>query len=213
MGVMMKKQLIKYLLLFSFLPLLLWALGDFHRGTVLKEALSVLVILSFFLIIGQLFLSRGNGDVFKESKMARVTKFHKIIGYTATAVIMLHPFFIVIPRFFEAGLKPEDAFITLITNFESLGVIFGIVAWTLMMIIGFTSFFRDKTGMSYKNWRVLHGMLSIIFITVASFHMIDLGSHINTLFVATIVALASYGILITINLYILKPNKITQPDE
>lgn len=210
MGVIMKTQLIRYLLIFMGLPLLLWSLGDFHKNTILKESLSLLIILSFFLMIGQFFLARGYRDLHKEIKMVKVNKLHKVIGYAFTAVLMLHPFFIVLPRYFEAGVDPEEAFISIISTFDSLGVVLGISAWLLMFVIGMTSLFRNRLGMSYRSWRMFHGILSIIFIVVASLHVINIGSHITTPFIVLIIALASVGILLLLKLYIIKPRQILQ---
>ena len=208
MGVIMRTQLIRYILIFIGLPLLLWALGDFHNNTMLKESLSLLVILSFFLMIGQFLLARSNKASLKVIKKAKVIRFHKIIGYTFTAVLLLHPFFIVLPRYFEAGVEPEEAFMTMITTLDSLGVVLGISAWILMFAIGMTSYFRNRLGMNYRAWRVFHGILSIVFITVASLHVINLSSHINTPFIILICTLASVGILLLLKIYILKPRQI-----
>jgi len=126
-------------------PLLFWAIGDFPRRTVLKEVLSVLTLTAFSMIIGQFYFSR----IFRESlnlpSMAKLTKYHKVFGYIFVGILLVHPFFIVIPRFFEAGVEPVEAFITLITTYDSTGVVLGIIAWFLMLIIGLTSFFRKKT--------------------------------------------------------------------
>jgi len=105
MGLKMKTQVIRYIVLFVGLPLLFWSLGDFHENTVLKESLSVLIIISFSLMIGQFFLARSSKVFLKEVKTSNLTKFHKIIGYVFVPIIMLHPFFIVFPRYFEAGVR------------------------------------------------------------------------------------------------------------
>jgi len=118
---------------------------------------------------------------------------------------LVHPFFIVIPRFFEAGVEPVEAFITLITTYDSTGVVLGIIAWFLMLIIGLTSFFRKKLSLSYINWRLLHGILSIVFIIIASWHAIDLGRHIDLPISIFIILLAGVGVLLLLNTYLLKP--------
>jgi len=206
MGVDMKKQFVRYIALFLGLPVLFWAFGDFHENTVLKESLSVVVILSFSLMIGQFFLARSSKVFFKEVKFSKLTKLHKIMGYVFVPIIMLHPFFIVIPRYFEAGVEPADAFLTMITTLNSSGVLFGISAWVLMVVLGLTSFFRDKLGMNYKTWRIFHGILSIVFITVACLHVLNLGSHINTPLSIFIIGISLAGILLLLKVYILKPN-------
>ncbi len=192
------------------LPLLFWSLGDFHEDTVLKESLSVLIIISFSLMIGQFFLARSNKVFLKEVKTTKVAKFHKIIGYVFVPILVFHPFFIVFPRYFEAGIEPKEAFITMITTFNSIGVLLGISAWILIVIIGLTTLFRNRLGMNYRTWRVFHGILSVMFITVANLHVLDLGSHLNTPLSLFIIAITIAGILLLLKVYILKP-KIAKP--
>jgi predicted ferric reductase len=109
-------NLLAALLVFAGLPLLFWALGDFPRRTVLKESISLLSILAFFFMLGQFFLARSNRKVLKEHKMSGILKVHKFIGYFFIAVLLLHPFLIVFPRYFEAGITPVDAFNTILSN-------------------------------------------------------------------------------------------------
>jgi len=208
MGVNMKKQFVRYIALFLGLPVLFWAFGDFHENTVLKESLSVVVILSFSLMIGQFFLARSSKVFLKEVKSSKLIKLHKIIGYVFVPIIMLHPFFIVIPRYFEAGVEPADAFLTMITTLNSSGVLFGISAWVLMVVLGLTSFFRDKLGMSYKTWRIFHGILSIVFIIVACLHVLNLGSHIDVPMSLFIVITGFAGALLLLKMYIFKPKTV-----
>ncbi len=169
----MQNQIEKYNIFWAIIiivgiPLLFYVLGDFPRKTLLKESISVLFIVAFCLISGQFFLTRSNRSILKVHKMFRVMKLHKYIGYVVAGILLIHPFLIVVPRYFEAGVDPKDAFTTLITIFSSTGVILGISAWTLIFVIGFTSYFRNNLGIRYKTWRVLHGILSVVFIILAS---------------------------------------------
>ena len=43
------------ILFFLALPLLFWALGDVPRRTFLKEIISILTIVAYFLMLGQFF--------------------------------------------------------------------------------------------------------------------------------------------------------------
>jgi len=104
-------------------------------------------------------------------------KVHKIIGYSCVTVLLMHPFFLVIPRLFESGIGPVDAFVTIITTYTSRGVVLGLIAWCLMLIFGITSLARKILPMKYKSWRVFHGILAIAFISVATWHTIVLGRH------------------------------------
>ena len=80
------------ILFFLALPLLFWALGDAPRRSFLKEIISILTILAYFLMLGQFFLSGGNNNTLKPHKMWKVLNLHKVIGYTFVSVLLVHPF-------------------------------------------------------------------------------------------------------------------------
>ena len=157
MGMKMKTQIqtcfiSQSLLVFAGIPLLFWALGDLPLRSFLKEFLSVITILGCCQMIGLFFWSRSNRVAVKELRMSRVMKFHEIIGYTCVTILFFHPFFLVIPRFFEGGIAPLDAFATIVTTLNR-GVILGIIAWILMATMGVTALLRKKLPMRYTAWR------------------------------------------------------------
>ncbi|MBI9039210.1 MAG: ferric reductase-like transmembrane domain-containing protein [Bacteroidales bacterium] len=187
------------------LPLLFWAVGDFPRRTILKEVLSVLTLIAFTMMIGQFYLTRNKRKMFKVKSIKKLIKLHKIIGYVFIGIILLHPFFIVFPRYFESGVEPMEAFTTLITTYNSSGVVLGLIAYLLILIIGITSIFRNKLPMKYTSWRLLHGVLSIIFIIVASCHAIDLGRHTDVPMSIFIIILSGSGVILLLKTYFSKP--------
>lgn len=192
------------ILVFIGLPILFWALGDIPRRTNLKEAISIVTLVAFSLMLGQFFLARSNRNMLKGHKMSRVFKWHKVIGYIFVSVLLVHPFLIVVPRYFESGINPKDAFVTLITTFDSFGVIMGMIAWCLMLVIGLTSMFRNQLPMSYKTWRVFHGILSIAFITLATWHAINLGRHTDNAMSVFMIIMAVGGVLLLLKTYFIK---------
>lgn len=195
------------ILFFLALPLLFWALGDTPRRSFLKECISVLTILAYFLMLGQFFLSRGNKKVLKPHKMGKVVKLHKVIGYIFVSVLLVHPLMIVVPRFFEAGVAPGEAFSTIITTWESQGLILGMIALGLMLILGITSIFRKRLGLKYTTWRAFHGILSIAFIILATWHAMDLGRHTDLPMSLYMGAVAGTGVLLLLRTYIFNPVK------
>lgn len=202
-----KESLIPMMAIFIGLPILFWALGDFPRRTVLKESLSILFILAYSMMLAQFFLARSNKSILKSLKMSTVLKFHKPIGYIFIAVLLVHPFLIVVPRYFEAGITPVEAFITIITTFESLGIVLGIISWFLMIVLGITSLIRNKLPMKYKTWKIFHGILAILFVSSATWHAIDLGRHTDLPMSIFMIILAASGALLLLRTYILKPSK------
>lgn len=181
--------------LFIGLPLLLWGLGDFPRKTLFKELLSLLTILAFCFMLAQFYFTRHNKHFAKGREFASVVKIHRYFGYIFISVLVLHPFFIVLPRFFEAGAEPWDAFDTLITEFDSLGVMLGLIAYGMMVLIFITTFFRNKFHLQYRFGRMFHGYLSVLFIVAAAWHVIQIGRHTNTPFAVYIILMAVSGII------------------
>lgn len=206
MGLIMNTDIKKYhiiaaVFVFIILPIGLFEFGDFPRRSNLKEAISLLTVLAFYLMMSQFFLARSNYDCIKFFKFSRVLSVHKFTGYSVVGFFLIHPFLIVLPRFFEAGVSPLDAFIQILTTFENLGVILGLISWGLIFLLGVTSIFRNKFKMNYTTWKVLHGFLSILFITTASWHAIELGRHTDGVISAFIVLLAITGSSLLIKQY------------
>lgn len=190
------------LLVFVLIPPFLYALGDFPSRTPLKELFSILTIGAFFIMLLQFYLSRANRAVLVGAhSMSKVMKWHKVLGYVFVSILIIHPFLIVIPRYFEAGVEPRDAFVSIISTWGTKGVFLGMIAWVLMFIIGLTSALRNRLGLKYKTWRLLHGILSILFISFASFHAIELGRHINLPMAILIISLASLAIILQLKVY------------
>ena len=212
MGLIMKKRnyLLKLLplaILFIIVPIILYSLGNTPKRDILFETLSVLTILGFSLLLSQFFISRTNKNLVKDLRMVNVLKIHKFIGYLFISILLLHPFFIVVPKFFDNTVTPTDAFLTLITSFNSLGVILGIIAYTIMLILLITSFFRFKIHLKYKTWRYFHGYLTTLFIITATWHVINLGRHSSNPFsIYYLLAIVS-GIYFLLKTYLFKNSK------
>ena len=79
-------------LVFIVLPLLFFFLGDFPKKTLLKDSISIITILAFFILISQFYLSKINEGIVKIFKTIKVIKIHKIIGYVVLPIFLIHPF-------------------------------------------------------------------------------------------------------------------------
>jgi len=192
------------IVIFMALPLCIYFQGNFPRRTLLKEAISILTIMAFFMMLMQFYLSRANRNLLQVHKMGRTIKWHKVLGYVFVSVLLIHPILIVVPRFFEAGISPTDAFIELLSNFNQTGLLLGLIAWILMFIIGLTSLFRNKLPFSYKTWREIHGILAVAFILTASFHVVNMGRHINKPMAWLIGALSVLGVVLLLRISVFK---------
>ena len=198
-------------LVFGGLPLLLWILGGFPDRSLLKETLSVVTMLSFFFMIGMFFWSRANAVAVKALKMRRTISVHTAIGYTCVSIMLLHPLFLVVPRFFESGVTPGAAFITIVTTFHT-GTVLGMLAWILLLVLGITALMRNRLPMTYNTWRRWHGILAVVFIAAAAWHAIDLGRHSNLAMSALIILLTLAGVRLWLKHSILKKSQQPRVD-
>lgn len=192
---------------FIAVPLFLYFSGNFPRRTTLMEILSMVTILAFSLLLSQFFTSGLNKDLVKKIRMVNVLAIHKFIGYLFISILLLHPFFIIIPKFFDDGVTPSDAFVRLITTFSSTGVVLGLIAYTSLLILMVTAFFRFKLHLKYRTWRRLHGYLTLLFVTTSTWHVIDIGRHSNTSFSLFYVLAVVIGVFYLLRTYLLKTSK------
>lgn len=197
--------IIAALAVFVGLPLLLYALGDTPRRSALKESMSILTLLAFSMMLGQYFLARSNEALLSLFEPSQIQKVHKVIAYSAVAVILLHPALIVLPRYFEAGVKPWNAFVTMITTLDSLGVLLGLAAWILLLVLTTTAFFRrpliPRFSLGYRGWRYFHGGLAVTFTLLAIWHAIELGRHTGIAMSLYFVTLVLLGFALLARLY------------
>ncbi len=186
------------------MPLMIWAAGSYPQRTLLKESLSVVTILAFSLMIGLFYLARPNRAAVKKISLSKLLSWHKIVGSVAVSVLLIHPFLLVVPRFFEAGIAPGEAFGTIVTTFSSSGILFGLTTWSLLLILGLTSLTRKKLPLRYQTWRTIHGALALLCIVSAVFHVIDLGRHTDIAMTAFIALLATGGIYLLLKSYVVQ---------
>ena len=186
------------------LPILFYATGDFPRRTFLKESISLLNIIGLCLILAQFFLTRNGNSLLLRYNMAKVITIHKIFGYVFVSIFLVHPFLIVLPRYFEAGVEPVDCLLTILSTYHNPGVLSGIIAWCLMFILFGTALFRKKMPLPYQTWTAVHKWLSLAFILFACWHAIDLGRHTNLVLSSYIVILTLCGALLLLKDFIFK---------
>lgn len=192
---------------FIAVPLYLYFSGNFPKRTTLMETISIVTILGFSLLLSQFFTSRINKKLVKKIRMVNVLAIHKFIGYLFISILLLHPFFIVIPKFFDDGVTPIDAFVRLITTFSSTGVILGLIAYASILILMVTAYFRFKLHLKYRTWRSLHGYLTLLFVITATWHVIDMGRHSNMSFTVYYLLAVTLGIFYLSKTYLFKTSK------
>ena len=196
---------------FIAVPLFLYFSGNFARRTTLMETLSIVTILAFSLLLSQFFTSRLNYKLMKQIRMVNVLVIHKFIGYVFISVILFHPFFVIIPKFFDDGVTPSDAFVKLITTFGTTGIILGLISYAIMLTLMVTAFFRFKMHLHYRTWRSLHGYLTLLFVITATWHVIDMGRHSNSSFTMFYLLVVAVGIYYVLRKYLFKKTVKNDP--
>jgi predicted ferric reductase len=192
MGLMMFELYKKYNFLIQpllYIVLISMVANDLFERTLLKDSLSFVTLSALFLLIGQMFLNKLN---------RKNISIHKWLGYIFIPILVVHPFFIVLPRFFESGADPIESFFVMITAFHSQGIVVGLIAWVLMLVLGLTSLFKDKLGIKHKTWKIFHGILSIEFLLFALWHAMDIGRHIDisiSIVMGIVTTIASFVLL------------------
>lgn len=209
MGLIMKTKsyifkLSALIITFIGVPLLIYFSGNFPKRNTLMETISIVTILGYSLLLSQFFTSRLNKSLVKKIRMINVLAIHKFIGYLFISILLLHPFFIIIPKFFDNAVSPSDAFIKLITTFSSTGVILGLIAYASMVLLLLTSYFRFKLHLKYKTWRNLHGYLTVLFIITATWHVINIGRHSNASFTMYYLIAVVSGMYYLVKTYVFK---------
>jgi len=193
------------LVVFVALPILFYALGDFPRRSVLKEAISLLTLVALSLMLGQFFLARSNMGVIELYNLRRIRTVHAVIAYFAVSWLLLHPFLVVVPRFFEAGIEPWDAMTMMLTTYSSTGIALGLAAWVLLLVLTVTAIFRIRLikalHTKYPRWRHFHGMLSIALTTFALLHAISLGRHTDTPMATMLIVVSVVGVAMLLRMY------------
>lgn len=156
-------------------------------------------------MLGQFFLARSNEALLSLFKPPQIQTVHKYIAYSAVGAILLHPVLIVLPRALEGGVKPWDAFVTMVTEFDSLGIVLGIGAWLVLVVLATTAYFRKRLiprfSLKYRGWRYFHGGLAVTFTVLALWHSIELGRHTDVALSLFFITLALLGFAMLARMY------------
>jgi predicted ferric reductase len=65
-----------------------------------------------------------------------------------------------------------------------------------LLILGITAFVRKQLPISYRTWRVIHGILAMLLVVSAAWHAIDLGRHSSLAMSVSIALLAAGAVLL-----------------
>ncbi|MGB5444135.1 MAG: ferredoxin reductase family protein [Psychromonas sp.] len=99
---------------------------------------------------------------------------HKKIGKWLGFIFLLHPVFILAPRFLVSA---NDGMTSLIEVLTAPQMLTGIIAWVLLIVWVLLSIYKDKLPISYETWRLTHLLGFVAIIILATLHITSVGSH------------------------------------
>jgi predicted ferric reductase len=127
------------------------------------------VLLSFFLL-GRFKLLSGvlGSDLLMQS--------HQLFARTAVLLLLLHPFFYSLWGAAPGPLDPSGAR-TLRIEGGSWGLTTGLLALGCLLVLALTAVLRDKSGLAYERWRLMHSALALSVLGLGLHHTLVSGRY------------------------------------
>jgi predicted ferric reductase len=138
------------------------------------EFVTILSMGGFSMMLGQFLLSGRMGSLSSKTGVDNGMLLHRKVGEYLALLFFLHPFLIVLPRFWISSNFAIDDMISVFTENLTLN---GFYAWALMIVWVLMSMFKDKLNMPYEAWRITHGIGAIAIVILATDHVITIGRH------------------------------------
>jgi len=193
----MKKPpfIIALILFFALAPVYLAVIQKVPTRFVFQHVVLLLSLGAFGLVLGQFWLSRLLPRDAAGMPTAGVIRFHKIIGYTIGTFLLLHPGLMIARRFWVEESNPVD---NLLLMLQSPALLPAIIAWGFLVLIVLLALPPIRRSLRGRTWRMLHGLLSLAFVGLATWHVVAVGRHSNSAMSAFWLALAagSMGVLL-----------------
>lgn len=164
--------IVVYLLFMALVPVYLAVNQGVPTQFVTQQAVLLLSLAAFGLVLGQFWLSRLLPPDVTKVKPAVVLRGHKVVGYAAGAFLLLHPVLIVARRFWAQESDPID---NLLLILGAPAMLPAIVAWVLLALLVLLSLLRRR--LRPKSWGLLHGLMSAAFVGLATWHVVSVGRH------------------------------------
>lgn len=165
--------------IFAGFPVLFLLIGGVFSGrNAYLEIFSVITVAAWCLVPGQFCWFPGNRFLSLHLRGWMLGQYHMIIGTSLVLLLCSHPFLLVLPKLFEYGISPREAFFTMIST-PHPGVISGIISWLMLAVLGVTAWCRNFLPMGYNTWLRMHGALASLVLIFGLHHALLLGRHIT----------------------------------
>lgn len=99
---------------------------------------------------------------------------HKSVGQWLGVFFLLHPVFILAPRFIQSF---DDGLTSLVEVLTAPTMLTGLIAWVTMIIWTLMAVFKNTIKMRYETWRLTHMLGFVAVAILATIHVTSVGSH------------------------------------
>lgn len=168
-----KRFLVVYVVL-ALIPYVWSATQDLEYRGIYETILTILNISMFAALLAQYPLSGRINSVSRYTGVDNGMMLHRKAGEFTALYFFLHPFLIMLPRFWIAPQRaPGDVWDSFITGEASTGV----YAWLIMGLWVLMAMYRDKLKISYEAWRLSHGLGLVAVAILGTHHAVTVGRH------------------------------------
>lgn len=157
-----------------------------------QHVVLLLSVGAFGLVLGQFWLSRLLPRDAAGMPSAGVIRFHKIIGYTIGTFLLLHPGLMIARRLWAVESNPVD---NLLLMLRAPALLPAIIAWGFLVLIVVLALPPIRRSLRGSTWRRLHGLLSLAFVGLATWHVVAVGRHSNAAMAAFWTVLATGAVV------------------
>lgn len=187
----------------TLLPLALAGLSDRPPRTVWDELASGAGMLAFAILLVEFVLSGRFRSVSGRIGMDVTMRLHQLLGRTALALALVHPFLYQTP---SGPPLPWDPTRQLSIAGDLGSLLGGIFAWILLPSLVLLAIGRTKLDYRYETWRAMHGVGAIAIAALVLHHTLSAGRYAADPALAAVwIGLFSIAVLSLIWVYAVEP--------
>ena len=158
----------------ALLPYALSVTQGLEQRGLFETFIVALSIAGLTALLAQYALSGRLQSVTQYAGIDNGMRIHRKAGELVALFFFLHPFLIVLPRFWIAPQLAVDDLWLMLTSSESAT---GVYAWALMGFWVVFAILRDRLPITYEAWRISHGLGLVAVAILATHHAVTVGRH------------------------------------